>query len=105
MRAASLRHLTRLGRRSLHQSSRCEDTSVSAVNAWLAAPPSKPTWTIAGACAAHDVACTGVGTWSFASTESGRRKPELSTSGHVTIDPTLCTPVHERLRQIILELL
>ena len=35
--------------------SRFEDTSVAAVNAWLAEPPSKPTWTIAGACAAHDV--------------------------------------------------
>ena len=56
MRAAALRRLTqRLGRRSLHQSSRFEDTSVAAVNAWLAEPPSKPTWTIAGACAAHDV--------------------------------------------------
>ena len=56
MRAASsLRRLTRLGRRCLHQSSRFEDTSVAAVNAWLAEPPSKPTWTIAGACAAHDV--------------------------------------------------
>ena len=55
MRAAALRRLTqRLGRQSL-QSSRCEDTSVDAVNAWLAEPPSKPTWTIAGACAAHDV--------------------------------------------------
>ena len=55
MRAAALRRLTqRLGRRGL-QSSRCEDTSVEAVNAWLAEPPSKPTWTIAGACAAHDV--------------------------------------------------
>ena len=28
---------------------------MDAVNAWLAEPPSKPTWTIAGACAAHDV--------------------------------------------------
>ena len=28
---------------------------MAAVNAWLAEPPSKPTWTIAGACAAHDV--------------------------------------------------
>ena len=46
---------TLLGRRSLHQSARFEDTSVAAVNAWLAEPPSKPTWTIAGACAAHDV--------------------------------------------------
>ena len=46
---------TLLCRRGLHQSSRFEDTSVSAVNAWLAEPPSKPTWTIAGACAAHDV--------------------------------------------------
>ena len=56
MRANSLRRLTqRLGRRSLHRSSRFEDTSVAAVNAWLAEPPSKPTWTIAGACAAHDV--------------------------------------------------
>ena len=56
MRAVSLRRLTqRLGRRSLQQSSRFEDTSVAAVNAWLAEPPSKPTWTIAGACAAHDV--------------------------------------------------
>ena len=56
MRAAALRRLTqRLGRRSLHQSARFEDTSVAAVNAWLAEPPSKPTWTIAGACAAHDV--------------------------------------------------
>ena len=55
MRAAALRRLTqRLGRRGL-QSSRFEDTSVAAVNAWLAEPPSKPTWTIAGACAAHDV--------------------------------------------------
>ena len=43
---------TLLGRRGLHQSSRFEDTSVAAVNAWLAEPPSKPTWTIAGACAA-----------------------------------------------------
>ena len=46
---------TLLGRRGVHQSSRFEDTSVAAVNAWLAEPPSKPTWTIAGACAAHDV--------------------------------------------------
>ena len=46
---------TLLCRRGLHHSSRFEDTSVSAVNAWLAEPPSKPTWTIAGACAAHDV--------------------------------------------------
>ena len=28
---------------------------MAAVNAWLAEPSSKPTWTIAGACAAHDV--------------------------------------------------
>ena len=57
MRVTALRYALRhtLGRRSLHQSSRCEDTSVEAVNAWLAEPPSKPTWTIAGACAAHDV--------------------------------------------------
>ena len=57
MRVTALRYALRhtLGRRSLHQSSRFEDTSVAAVNAWLAEPPSKPTWTIAGACAAHDV--------------------------------------------------
>ena len=56
MRVTALRCALRhtLGRRGL-QSSRCEDTSVAAVNAWLAEPPSKPTWTIAGACAAHDV--------------------------------------------------
>ena len=46
---------TLLGRRSLHQSSRFEDTSVAAVNAWLAEAQNKPAWTIAGACAAHDV--------------------------------------------------
>lgn len=45
-----------VGRRSIHQSTRFEATSVVAVNAWLAEQPTKkPTWTIAGACAAHDV--------------------------------------------------
>ena len=54
------------------------------------------------ACVAHSVAFTGVDTWAFARTASGCLRPELSTSGHSTIDPKCCAPVHERLRRIIL---
>ena len=57
---------------------------------------------LAAACVAAGIAFSGVDTWAFARTPSGSLKPELSTSGHSSIDPALCAPVHECLRKIIL---
>ena len=54
------------------------------------------------ACSSQQVAFTGVDTWDSAKTESGSLRLELSSSGHTTIDPALCGPVQERLRQVIL---
>ena len=57
---------------------------------------------LARACDAHGVLFTGIDTWAFAQTHSGSLRPELSSSGHSTIDPGLCAPVHETLRRCIL---
>ena len=57
---------------------------------------------LARACEQHQIAFTGVDTWDFAKTSSGSLRLELSNSGHTTIEPALCLPVMERLREIIL---
>jgi hypothetical protein len=58
---------------------------------------------LARSCAAQAVAFTGVDTWAFARTSHGSLRPELSSSGRTTIDPKLCTPIHEVLRELIRE--
>ncbi len=57
---------------------------------------------LARACDRHGVLFSGVDTWEFARSASGTLKPELSTSGHSSIDPSLCAPVHQLLRRMIL---